>query len=79
MATKLVVWQTEDGKTFDTKADAINHEKTIKLKSWYSGNKLCARAGGPTNPVAFFDLIEWLQVNRMKVAEMLTVKECDKK
>ena len=65
------MFETEDGCIFESMKKALEHEKILSLINWYEDNKLYGDFDGSV--IEWEDLIEWLTVNKDKVATILKV------
>ena len=68
-------FETEDGRFFETKAQALNHERLLVMERWYDDNKLYGQFEGCRIEWGYF--LGWLQEHKEKVAEILGVIESE--
>lgn len=68
---RVEIFKTEDGRFFESRAEAERHEEIHELAEWYEENKLYGNYDGCR--IDWLDFLSWLEENKTKVREILSL------
>lgn len=66
---EIIQFKTIDGKIFDTKKEAENHEKMTELNHWYNDHQLLGNVNG--SRVDWNELIYWIKTYSTEIKQIL--------
>jgi len=64
----IKMFETEDGKTFKTSSEAIDHETQLKFLKWYEYNKI--RCESSVYEIGGKYFLEWIKKNKIELRKV---------